>query len=82
MKALDSRLMDALSECARYNDTGRTYWWRKASMHKLEALGLVVRWTPPSVAERKRMTIRPWRVTAAGRAALRQHPSITGETRT
>lgn len=68
--SLNPRLKDALAECARHNNRGICYWFRTASMEKLAALGLVEQWTPPSVAVRKRMKIRPWRVTAAGRAAL------------
>lgn len=38
---LNKRLLDALEECDRYRARGIHYRWRKASMKKLLALGLV-----------------------------------------
>lgn len=63
-------LFEALAEVGRYEGRNRLYWWRRASMRKLEALGLVEQWLPPSVVERPRMKARPYRITATGRAAL------------
>jgi hypothetical protein len=63
-------LLDALHEVSRYSGTNRLFWWREASMRKLQGLGFVEQWLPPSVAERKRMKARPWRITEAGRLVL------------
>ena len=68
--ALDAFLQDALSEVARYSGGNRLYWWREASMQKLQQMGLVEQWLPASVAKRKRMKSRPWRITEAGKQAL------------
>ncbi len=68
---LDPNEIAALNECAYYSRAGRPYWWREASMRKLEARGLVEKHCPPSVAERPRMKSRPWRPTEAGLRWLR-----------
>jgi len=72
MMKLTPNLLSALDECDRYNARGLNFWWRVSSMAKLEAMGLVEKFTPPSVAERKRMTKRPYILTEAGRTALRE----------
>nr|WP_303683007.1 hypothetical protein [Brevundimonas naejangsanensis] len=71
LEAGPARLLDALDECKRHNDRGVLYWWRGKSMTALEEIGLVERWTPPSVAERPRLSARPWRLTDIGIATLR-----------
>ena len=67
---LTDRLHSALQECARFTE-GRNslYWWRRASMQKLEALGLVESYTPPSLIY-SRGKARPYRLTEVGRALL------------
>lgn len=68
---LTPRLIEALVECERYTTKIKgLYWWREASMKKLEAMGLVEQWLPPSVAERPRMKARPYRITDKGREFL------------
>ena len=64
---LPTNLLSALQDVSRCH--GSPYWWREASMKKLEAMGFVEKYCPPSVAERPRMKARPWRVTSAGLAA-------------
>lgn len=76
---LSPRLLDALSECQRHNDSGLCYWWRTSSMRLLEERCLVAKWTPNSVAQRPRMKARPWKVTDLGRAVLKAHASRTVE---
>lgn len=71
LEAGPARLLDALDECKRHNDRGLFYWWREKSMTALEGMGLAEKWTPPSVAERPRLSSRPWRLTATGIAILR-----------
>jgi hypothetical protein len=60
--------IEALHEVARHNFKGVLYWFRPRTMERLQRLGLVEQWTPPSVAERPRLKARPWRLTDAGRA--------------
>lgn len=67
---LTPQLLFALSECESYSKRS-LYWFREASMRKLEAMGMVEQFTPPSVAERPRMKRRPWRIIDAGRQALK-----------
>lgn len=71
LEAGPARLLDALTECRRYNDRGSYYWWRKASMATLEEMGLVEKWSPSPVPGRPRMSSKPWRVTDTGIAILR-----------
>lgn len=70
---LTPRLKAALKEVESYErKTGCLYWFREKSMAELQKLGLVETWTPKSVAERPQMKQRPWRITEAGRALLRE----------
>ncbi len=68
---LHPRLADALAELGRHEtaNRGAVYWWRRASMEKLAALGLVETWLPKSMAHYKGKTL-PYRLTEAGRLAL------------
>lgn len=61
---------DTLRELAWFGDRQCCYWARAASCARLATLGLAEQYTPPSVAERPRITTRPYRITPAGRAAL------------
>lgn len=55
---IGEREMNALHEVARYHD--RFYWWRQASMHKLERHGMVERMSSYD-------TKHPaWRITSKG----------------
>lgn len=67
----DRRLRDALEDCHMYTAQIGPYWWRVASMEKLEALGLAEQYCPPSVAERPRVKARPYRLTNMGIMVLR-----------
>jgi hypothetical protein len=69
---LTPQLRAALAECAAHNRRDNLYWWRRTSMAKLEAMGLVEVYTPPSVAERPKLKLRPYRITPAGRLALQE----------
>lgn len=55
---------DALLELFRH-ETRRSspYWWRRASMLKLEKVGLVERYQPRTISR-----AQAWRLTLAGRA--------------
>lgn len=62
---------DTLRELAKFDGQNRCYWWRVASCARLAALGLAETYTPPSVVERPRLQARPYRITEAGRTALK-----------
>jgi hypothetical protein len=68
---LPLRLRDALAELQRYTeDRNVIYWWRRASMAKLAAMGLVETYRPLDFpASRK---VLPYRITEAGRRALQE----------
>ena len=68
---LHPQLADALAELGRHEarNDGWLYWFRRASMDKLIALGLVEMWRPNSLQHSKRKSL-PYRLTDAGRAAL------------
>ncbi|MGB3274134.1 MAG: hypothetical protein WBA66_14730 [Xanthobacteraceae bacterium] len=58
----------ALLELERFTKYGGKYWWKQATMRKLESFHLTERWHPSG-----HVTNTPaWRITAAGRAALAQ----------
>lgn len=40
---LTKRQIEALDECARFAARRQAYWWRRASMASLEAIGMVER---------------------------------------
>lgn len=65
---------DTLRELRTLDGKGICYWAREASCKRLAELGLAEQYTPPSVAERKRMKARPYRITPAGRQALTGEP--------
>lgn len=71
-KPLTKAQLDTLRELSRIDGKGICYWARAASCARLAKAGLAEQYTPPSVAERKRMKARPYRITPAGRAALEQ----------
>jgi len=73
---LTGALRSALDEVERYTRRGWLYWYRRASMEKLAALGLVETWTPPSMIN-SRGKLRPYRITDLGRQAL--NPNSGGE---
>jgi hypothetical protein len=68
---INAHLQETLRDCHNYTSRGRNvlYWRRRASMLKLEALGLVEQWTPHSMAN-SRGKARPYILTDAGRAVL------------
>lgn len=66
---LTPRLREALGEVGRYEGRNRLYWWRVRSMMELEVMGLVETWRSPSLAGYRGKQL-PYRITAAGRAAL------------
>lgn len=61
---------DALKSYAWAADRGCIYWGSPKSSVVLASLGMIEKYCPPSVAERKRMKARPYHITPAGRAAL------------
>lgn len=63
-------LSEALAEVGRYDGQNRCYWWRVASMRKLEARGFVETYRPPSLDGYRGKQL-PYRITDAGRAALK-----------
>ncbi|RAK51619.1 helix-turn-helix domain-containing protein [Phenylobacterium soli] len=68
---LTRAMLGTLRELASFDGNNRCYWFRPVSCAQLAELGLAETYTPPSVAERPRMKKRPYRITAAGRAALK-----------
>lgn len=70
-RKLHPHLADALAELGRHEAgaKGTVYWWRRASMKKLAALGLTETWLPKSLEHYKGKTL-PYRLTEAGRQAL------------
>jgi len=72
VEKLTKHLRGALREVVDFHDRHLVYWFRRASMQKLEALGLVEPWRPRSISDR-RFRVLPYRPTAAGRQALDQN---------
>lgn len=62
---------DTLRALGRIDGKGLCFWERVGSCAVLAKLGLAETYTPPSVVERPRMKARPYRITEAGRAALK-----------
>lgn len=57
---------DALLELYRHERrTSSPYWWRRASMLKLEKIGLVERYQPRTISK-----AQAWRLTQPGKAAV------------
>lgn len=67
---LTKALTDTLRELVWFTDHGCCFWARPTSCARLAELGFAEQYTPPSVAERPRITTRPYRITEAGRQAL------------
>lgn len=74
---LTKRLQDALRQVGSCDGKNVCFWWLRASMSKLEALGLTEQYMPPSVAERPRLKLRPYRITPAGLALLNAEAKAT-----
>ena len=56
----------ALLELVLFTKNGGKYWWKQATMRRLESFHLTERWHPSG-----HVTNTPaWRITPAGRAAL------------
>lgn len=68
--ALSEAQLRVLAIYGRIDGRNQLYWGSRKTSAALAALGLVEPYLPPSVAERPRMTARPYRITAAGRRAL------------
>lgn len=78
-ESLPPRLAVALAELGRHEAAQRNavYWWRRTSMDKLVALGLVETWRPKSLEHSTRKDL-PYRLTEAGRAALTSQETSDG----
>lgn len=61
--AVTTTMRDALAELKRHEENGNPYWWRRASMLKLAALGLVEPWHPLGKGTKS----TAYRTTQAGR---------------
>ena len=61
--------LEALEEIAKPMHAGRSYWWKQASMRKLEARGFVRRRTGSET-----LKIAAWEITDAGRYHLSGFP--------
>lgn len=71
MRDVPPRLHGALRELGDHEARSDNwlYWFRRAGMDKLMALGLVEMWRPKSLEHSRRKSL-PYRLTDAARAAL------------